>query len=412
MEKKNVPAWQFICAIMDRLDDETEYLNNMELGKNKIYQTAFDFIDFITHGAVLIDCIKKLKEIYNVGNNELQSKIFRAISELPDGSDYQYFEYLRSICSVHPIETSRHPEYHGKGIIECCPYVVWIKNNSENELRARVYSSTNEDFIKEINISVNEVFEYIKAKYDYIRIITKKIKEYQDGIIKDWINKVIPAKEEFLNYGEYLESLKNEDDKRCGFYKNDLEHVQKIMNFKLEDVQNMQLFKLYKNAIKYAVQLLHKQLQKMFVNGYKEDENYYEHDFICKLFSLDGVSFNNCSYSNEKMLPFCYPELGDTYWAKKQFEKMKPNIERYLHVDGNENDFEKYLLWEMACYFNSLENQGPINAIIPNSEEYRIKLLSEDEHEAIKKNYRRNIENSYSAEGKNNNIIIINDISD
>lgn len=51
-------AWDRICAAMDRLEDTLDYLNHIELGKDKRSRSAFDFYDFINNAYIVIDCIK------------------------------------------------------------------------------------------------------------------------------------------------------------------------------------------------------------------------------------------------------------------------------------------------------------------------------------------------------------------
>ena len=50
-------AWDRICAIMDRIDDIITHLNSLELGNDK-NRSAFDFYEFVSCAAVLIDCME------------------------------------------------------------------------------------------------------------------------------------------------------------------------------------------------------------------------------------------------------------------------------------------------------------------------------------------------------------------
>lgn len=53
------------CAIMDRLDDTTLYLNSLELQKSNSILAVFDFYNFMNNAATLLDCIGFLSEIYD-----------------------------------------------------------------------------------------------------------------------------------------------------------------------------------------------------------------------------------------------------------------------------------------------------------------------------------------------------------
>lgn len=119
-------AWDKICAIMDRLDDTVDYLNKLKLNTGKYRRSAFDFFEFMNQASVVMDCITHLAKIFEVPYEEVETstEIFNELGKEGKGTDKKYFEYLRSLCSVHPMETSRHKIYQ-ENSFECSPYVVW-----------------------------------------------------------------------------------------------------------------------------------------------------------------------------------------------------------------------------------------------------------------------------------------------
>ena len=148
-------GWEKICAIMDRLDDTTRYLNSIELQKTIGVLAVFDFYNFMNNAATLLDCIKYLGEIYDFdfSNEDIKNDIFNQRGNNGNGTDKGYFEYLRSLCSVHPIETSRHPEFLDDNTkIECSPYVRWndgfLTTEYDCDLVAIVYTNNPKFFSK------------------------------------------------------------------------------------------------------------------------------------------------------------------------------------------------------------------------------------------------------------------------
>ena len=106
MQKQIYPAWNRICAIMDRLDDTVNYINGMVLGECH-NRSAFDFYEFINCSYIVIDCIKSIAEIYSLDLSELEdSKSVFGDPFLSGGTDGLFFNYIRSLCAVHPICTS------------------------------------------------------------------------------------------------------------------------------------------------------------------------------------------------------------------------------------------------------------------------------------------------------------------
>ena len=117
------PAWNRICALMDRIEDIAAHINEMSIERPQHARCAFSFLDLLNHSAVLIDCIYEIARIFDVNMSQYENscEIFKQDGSDGKGSDKKYFEYLRSICSVHPFETNRHKQFQGSEF-ECCPY--------------------------------------------------------------------------------------------------------------------------------------------------------------------------------------------------------------------------------------------------------------------------------------------------
>ncbi|MDA2593827.1 hypothetical protein PDQ30_26750 [Bacillus cereus group sp. Bc065] len=92
-------TWDKFCAIMDRLDDTVDYLNELKLNTDKYQSSAFDFYNFINNAAVVVDCVLGLAKIFNVSDEEIcnSTEIFNQLGNNGTGTDKRYFEYLRSL---------------------------------------------------------------------------------------------------------------------------------------------------------------------------------------------------------------------------------------------------------------------------------------------------------------------------
>ncbi|MDU2661997.1 MAG: hypothetical protein E7C54_13920, partial [Clostridioides difficile] len=208
-------AWDKICAIMDRLDDTVDYLNKLKLNTGKYRRSAFDFFEFMNQASVVMDCITHLAKIFEVPYEEVETstEIFNELGKEGKGTDKKYFEYLRSLCSVHPMETSRHKIYQ-ENSFECSPYVVWndksIWTNDASDLYAVVYTSKDNDSFKRIHIYMNQIFEYVKRRVNFIENIIEHIEKYQQEIIEIFRNTPIKKEEDFESYIDYLRNLKKE----------------------------------------------------------------------------------------------------------------------------------------------------------------------------------------------------------
>lgn len=148
-------AWARTCAAMDRLEDTLDYLNRLELGKGNNPRTAFDFYDFMNNAYIVIECIKTLGKIFRIDSKfieeiENSKSVFK--NKLCDNAtDQKYFEYIRSLCSVHPLCTNHQKDFLFGSKFHCCPFVIWKSNSTfhicENaDLVAIIYPS---DHLKE-----------------------------------------------------------------------------------------------------------------------------------------------------------------------------------------------------------------------------------------------------------------------
>ncbi|MGL4874352.1 MAG: hypothetical protein ACRC30_06840 [Clostridium sp.] len=384
-------AWDKICAIMDRLDDTVEYLNDLELNTNKYNRSAFDFYDFMNNGAVVVDCVRALANIFEVDMNEIKSSsnIFNQLGNDGKGTDERYFEYLRSLCSVHPIETSRHERYQ-ENKFECSPYVSWNKEifslYNDGDLNVKVYTSKDGELGKNIPIYVSQIFEYIKTRVQFISKIIERIEEYHKTIIEEFKNKKIKKKDEFENYIEYLENLEKETKERIGEWAwHSFEKVIKLLKLNVVNSENKRKMNLYIEALKYSIEFQYNSLQNMSESGFKNNGLKYEENNIQTTLYYELYSPNSKSdevrkygYNIEKI---SYLEDGsgdsDKRWAYMQIEKAKNFFEKYITFEEAQSDLEYYALCKLALYLDCLENNCMINKNIPNDLKYREKLLSE-----------------------------------
>ncbi|MGL4981333.1 MAG: hypothetical protein ACRC4W_00495 [Treponemataceae bacterium] len=227
-------GWKKICAIMDRLCDTTLYLNSLDIEKTDSRFCVFDFYNFVNHSATLIDCIKYLAEIYqyDLSEQNTRTNIFNE-----KGSDKSYFEYLRSLCSVHPIDTSRHKKFKdSQTTIECCPYTRF---QTSLELVAIVYSANPKSFSKRISIKLNKIYEYVTYRYNLLNEIISCIHKYNEKIKSDYKSQPLKKVSDFNDYNCYLEYLEITAKDRLGSeYEKGVAYFQKFFKYSFNSKKN------------------------------------------------------------------------------------------------------------------------------------------------------------------------------
>lgn len=386
-------AWDKICAIMDRLDDTVDYLNGLKLNTGKYTRSAFDFFDFMNNASVVIECVKELAKIFDVPYEKIMrsTDIFNQIGKDGKGTDDRYFAYLRSLCSVHPVETSRHKSYQDNDF-ESSPFVVWnsgkIWIKDDCDIYAVVYTSNDEDNYKRVRIYISQIFEYVKTRLEFIKEIINSIDKYQKQVISDFKKKNIKKVYEFDNYIDYLRNLNQERSVRYGSERSYLlDYIINLFELKLSNQKNQIKMDLYLNALKYSIEFEHNSIQNMTINGFENNglkhyEKNIETTLFFELYSPHSGSDEQrrYSYNLEKISYLSYDSgYNNKKWAYIQLQEAIPFLEKYVSFKTAKNDFEHYALVKLALYLDCLENNCLINRNIPNDLKYRGRILSDEE---------------------------------
>ncbi len=397
-KNKPISAWDKICAIMDRLYDTVDYLNDLELNTGKYSRSAFDFFDFMNNAPVVVDCIKELIKVFNVPYDKVKKStdIFNQPGNDGKGTDERYFKYLRSLCSVHPVETSRYGgTYHSENNFECSPYVIWNDKriwNDDCDIYAVVYTNNDENGSKRVQIYISQIFEYVKTRLDFVEEIIQAIDEYQKQVISNFEKKLIKNEEEFNNYADYLRYLDEEQTERYGKeFSDSFDYIINLFEINLSNEYNQSKLNLYLNALKYAIKFEHNRIQNMNSLGFENsglsyNEKNVETSLYSELCSPRSGSDKERKYTYhwEKINYLSYNSGYDNkQWAYILLEESCKFIEKYVLLEDNYSDFELYTLVQVALYLECLEHNCLINKNIPNSLEYRERLLSDAEKEEL-----------------------------
>lgn len=284
----------------------------------------------------------------------------------------QYFKYLRSLSSAHPVKTNSHQIYMNDDL-EVSPYVVWnngvIYDLDKGDVIVLVYNET--DDYKYVFVKMNELFNFIKARYEFIVDIIEKIESYNQGLIDNLKIKVIKSPIEFETYNDYLNNLILECETRFPSIITEIIDVKEQINITITNPKNKKNYERYVEALKYAMTFIHKALQDMNFKFIDDNEQL--------LFSLLNPSKTytkkDYHYNLEKLF-YLKGEYGDPLFGKMKFKEMLPLFNQYIvitedEVESDIHDYELFVLSRVALYMNSLNNNSIVNKIIPKTNVYR-----------------------------------------
>lgn len=379
-------GWKKICAIMDRVDDTTRYLNSIELQKTTGVLAVFDFYNFMNNAATLLDCIKYLGEIYDFdfSYEDKKTDIFNQMGNNGNGTDKGYFEYLRSLCSVHPIETSRHLEFLDDNTkIECSPYVRWndgvLMNENDCDLVAIVYTDNPKIFSKYVGIKLFEVFAYIEKRFNVLEQLIGHIDSYYKSLIDEYRNKPLKIESDFSDYCDYLVYLKNEYAERINTgWDEHFDFFIETMKCSFKNSINQEKLRKYQNSVKFGFTFFHKYLQeipeidKYETTGlHKQPEKTVGDSLFWQLQERPHAKeLWDYNYPFEKLLGmWMQPRYMDM--ANSLLEELKPFWEKYVCFEPNMKPIEISILLTIACHFYKLDYDENYKNDIPNTDEYR-----------------------------------------
>ncbi len=394
------PAWDRICAIMDRLEDTIYYVNSLELGKCESDRSAFDFYEFINCSYVIIDCIKTMGCIF-----EIDTKLFESIEKSQEifgdkysanGFDGSFFEYIRSLCVVHPLCTNRQKAYLLQSKFHCCPFVAWEKDRvlsgfDDCDLIAYIYTSEKGKPTIRLPLYIKEFEEYLKKWINLIPKVIEAKEKYTDDVYGNFRNETVKNLSDFENdLVKYLYYLKEEFCKRFGDDQGYVfDEIIRVFEIKLTDKANEIKLEKYKNALRYSFGFLHNAMQNMSFEGYdntgiKNPEPCIETDLFNELSYIHtwGSQFSKYSYNLSKLYyldPNGPYQLYHKLYARKLLEEPKEIINTYVNFTNTEPDEEVLVLVQVASYLDALTNNNLLNKNIPNTENFRENILTPNE---------------------------------
>lgn len=317
-----------------------------------------------------------IRNLRNVINNEQHISMNK-----------KYFKYIRSLCSGHPSDTSFYKEMYQDNDFECSPFVIWNSGifSNDYDIDIVVYTNAKGSHTKRIGLKIEEIFQYVKYRYNLIKKIIESIQKYQQEIIQVYKNTFLKNENEFDSYIEYLEYLKEIEKERfgdCNIHL--LEYALDIFKLNLSNKKNKILFEKYKEIYKYAINFTHNEIQNMTREGF-ENSGIKNNNSNGSL--LDIITFEHCNSKETNDFHYQLEKIGyldydsgyeNKQWAYTMLKQIKPFLERHVHIEGANGDLEHYILVNMALYFDSLENNCILNDNVPNSLLYRKILLTNE----------------------------------
>lgn len=384
---RGLPAWDCICSCEHRIRDTVAYLNEQVLGTAAYeYRSAFDFINFINNAATVIDCVDMLARILGVDFSEenARTEAFSQLGKNGQGTDQKYFRFIRSLCAVHPVETSRYVDEYQSSELVTCPYLTWVKEPIfktmwDCDLHAHVFTNTVNSWGDDICIHMDQVFDYIEFRYGLLEKIIEGLGRFQREAIAKFRSIPVPGRKEGETELEFIDRLKGVEHERFGS-NNDFvyDFAKKAISFVPSNEANLAAARRYAEAWRFALTLQLNTLRDMSreglehagIEGDETDWILFEH----LLFSHSGAQeLSEFDYNLEKT-HYLDGEYGpsDANWGRIKLREMDGVLGKRVVFDyEDDSDEELYMLSRIALYEIALMNPCEINDAIPFDSKYR-----------------------------------------
>lgn len=377
-----INAWDCIATCVHRIHDTSGYLKDMKLGKME-HGNAFDFFEFMNNASVIVDSVDMLADVFDVDQTNFDSRfdIFQKRGKDGNGTDKDYFEFLRSLCVVHPQNTSRHKRYQNSKFVSC-PYVVWCDSLTRSfwndaDLHANAFTNENNSWGDSICIYIDEVFAYVVRRYEFLSEITKGLCRYQNDVIRSYVAKPVQPKGLEESLDAYVLRLKSEANERFGSHEDFIyDFALDLIQFTPSNAVNYAAVDRYRNALLYALELERHAMNSMTHEG--ADNSGLDNDSGWTLFGdlwhpcPSGDFSGKYAYQLEKLHYLDGTHGPDNaLWGRLQVEKMIPEFPGSVHFDELLGDHELYMLTLTALYELAVSSSGWINDTIPMDTRYR-----------------------------------------
>ena len=374
-----------LCTIMDRMEDTVELINGFELPEKENQFNATDFISWLNYAHLIYNCLYSLNKIFVVPNNNTlfacgKTQFYNDIDKektkylgkyyvgVADGSDDDFFKYLRSMVLAHALKID-HKEFEkfSGSKYTYTPLVRW--NSAKDTVDISYYVPDYKDKHRHLSIVVSDLFEYLKSRYDYLDIIfdfidkSKKSErktlqsKYRDAfsnIPSDLLSKYNLLWNKYKEFGN-IEVKNNADPLSCYLLQS-----KEIMDYMFTtNTEKISVFFELLNAI-LDIEI------KALISQKTNDSVISDFYSGCSFTKKDGV-FPAYSYEIEKIVSdyeslLCFGGYDFDY----NFEKVKDLVAKYVTIDNNIEKREKAYLCVICYCFDNVLHDTKLSKQLPN----------------------------------------------
>lgn len=342
-EKKN---YNLICAVMDRIDDGIEFLNQYNYSSHNMN----DILLFMVHACIVIDAVKETMKQLKIKGGEEYKKYFKDIcaneplclTEDNSPTDIKFFEYLRALIFAHPFETSR-AKFLKEKEIHYSPYLLSELNNFKKDCIGIVVYSNQDIKTKTLYIPYETLKAFIKSRYEMLVLVKNELEKRIENKKKEWKRKKIDRKQSNIQVLQEIHTTLNE--RFCDTY--DIECLIDFLEYESTNPKNM-------NSVQQIKNIIISQIPQMCdsVDNLDYDKLVNITDEI--IYGHPKKTYKTFIYDSGKIFSYLNESINniDQMWGRscaKNFSKQF--AKKWVDIDAENMKYDEIKLLTMtACY--------------------------------------------------------------
>lgn len=345
-EKRN---YNLICAVMDRVDDSVEFLNQY----NTSSQNMNDIMLFMLHSCIIKDAVQETMEQLKIKDEqkEIKKHFMNVCADAPlyligDNcpTDIKFFEYLRALIFAHPLNTSRAPFLKEKNEIHYSPFLLSDFNNLKKDCIGILVYSNQQSATKTLYVPYDSLKSFIKNRYEQLILVKNELERRIENKKEEWKRKKIKRNQSDIQILQEVYDTLNE--RFCNTY--EIECFIKFLKYESENSKNKNSVQRIRNIIISSIPQICDSVDNL---DYDKLANIVDEI----IYAYPKNTYQTFGYDREKIFSYLNENINintDKIWGLQRAQSFsKQFAKKWVDIDVETMSYDEIkLLTITACY--------------------------------------------------------------
>lgn len=313
--------WNLICSCMDWLTVSIRHLQNLPVLEQDIDVRVMQMFSLISSIDLVSESITQLHRVFINPKTLPFSGERNCFSErIFDEDDNSYFKSIRASFGAHPVNLN----HSNSRRFASWPFDSCIHNG---ELTVHLYSSNVDEKDLVMTLSSKELIEFLTVRYNYLDVISQKIKYLYNNFTESLAKQVIETNSDPL---EQLHILRAESKIRLNsdYYNGVIDELIMIFETEVLQFELKNMASDYKKSLEVLIEEIKNNLQTMKIIDLKNNS----------LLSPDSDLSRKLSYELSKFYTWIHGNNHDPliHYYLERFNK-ETNCKFNFNIDDSIN---------------------------------------------------------------------------